>query len=273
MGDHPLLEHRSHLVEGRDQLFAGLSIGPVTETVWRRDADHAICGMFWTATDADGIHWAADETHRIACLPSRAFRFFSHGVLKRCASITYRYLRGLIPIRRGGVAINFGANIGEVAIVLEGMGAKVFAIEPDPNLLPYLWANAAGLRIVVVPVAAWSRNKTVGLYLRSDTADSSIFNTADKCVFVPGVPIDMLTMGSDEVDLICGDAEGAEPEVLQGSRETLKRTRYVSVSGSAERCGERTIEACEAILVGAGFDIIHRDADGFCMLLGKNKAL
>lgn len=246
----------------------------VEATIWRNVVDHDHCGRYWTAVDGDGIHWVHDGEHRFAVLPGRTFRFYRSGVAARCITLAHRYLRGLVPILRGAAVINFGANVGELAAILASNGAKVLAIEPDPSIVPYLRANAAGRSIEVVPVAAWNTDTDVNLYLRSESADSSLFNTAESSATVPGRRIDTLVAehGIDRVHLLIGDAEGAEPEVLEGARETLKRTSYVSVCASAERCGERTLEACEAILKDAGFDILLREETKFCMLVGQ-KAL
>jgi FkbM family methyltransferase len=250
-------------------LFDGLPPGGIAKASWT--APDGELGRFWM-TVADDVHWISDGTERLAVLPERAFRFYNNGVAKRRNMLTDRYLRGIVPIQAGDVAINFGANVGEVAVTLAERGARVIAVEPDPNVLPTLAANAAGRMIEIVPVAAWNTGGMLLMYLKSDTADTSAFNVSDDTAMIKAARIDTLmeTRGTDRIRLIVGDAEGAEPEVLEGARETLKRTDYVSVCASAERCGERTVEACEAILKDAGFDIVHREDSKFCVLIGKN---
>ena len=95
---------------------------------------------------------------------------------------------------------------------------------------------------------------------------SSVFCDSQQRHWVQAITIDALAKERDleRVKLIIGDAEGAEPEVLTGAMETLKRTDFVSVCASAERRGQRTLEACEKILKDASFDIIHRQETGFC---------
>lgn len=252
-------------------LFAGLDVSGVRMTTWRDHDDPAQGGRLWTAAGADGVHWASDGVERIAALPARMFRFFRNGVANRRAHLLNRYCQGLVPIPPGALCINFGANIGEAAITLAEAGASVVAIEPDPNVIAALKANAAGRSIEAVPVAAWSSDGLLQMYLNSDSADTSAFNVTERPVMVEARRIDTLIAerGIGRVHLIIGDAEGAEPEVLEGARETLKATRYVSLCASAERCGERTQEACEAILTAAGFAIIHREDSGFCTLIAK----
>lgn len=263
------IERRHEIVP--NTVFPGID-GPVQRTDWRYLEPPAGGGSLWEAIDGDGIHWVSDGDSHIAAMPERTFRFFYRGIGMRCAGITGRYLRdGLVPIPQGSVVVNFGANIGEVAIVLEQMGASVIAIEPDPGVLPYLCANARDRNISVVPAAAWNRSDTLSIFLKPESADTSVFNRTDRNIIVRGVRIDDVakSMGVERIHLICGDAEGAEPEVLEGA--PLAITDYVSICASKERAGVSTLSACEDIIVKAGFEILHKEETGFCMLIGRNK--
>jgi FkbM family methyltransferase len=272
----PRLQYITESVADDHGLFGGLDVGDVQRITWRDQDDPSHFGRIWTAVAADGLGWVADGAERIAAVPARMFRFFRNGIASRRELVTERYLKGLVPIHPGALCINVGANIGEVALTLADRGASVIAIEPDPGVLPALNANAAGRAIEVVPVAAWNANGHVAMRIATETADTSAFwdAPASQGAMHPSRRIDTLIAerGIARVHLICGDAEGAEPEVLEGACETLKTTSYVSLCASAERCGERTLEACEALLAGAGFDIIYREDSGFCMLIGKSRS-
>lgn len=254
-------------------VFPGLEVSLADKQQWRRAADHSVNGVYWTGTDANGIHWVTDGIDRMAVLPGRSFRFYRTGIKHRLTTLTGRYLRGLVPIPAGAFVINFGANIGEIAVEMVNAGASVMAVEPDSGILPLLRANAAGRNIEVMPFAAWKENAELNLYLNTDSADSSVFNPSDRSTVVTGKTIDALMeeRGIERVHLLIGDAEGAEPEVLQGAEKTLRMTEYVSVCASAERCGERTLEACEALLKGKGFNIIFREETGFCTLIARRQ--
>jgi hypothetical protein len=80
------------------------------------------------------------------------------------------------------------------------------------------------------------------------------------------------TLGIGEVAFVKADAEGAEPEVLTGATETLGRTRYIAIDCGPERKGERTFDACSAILAGLGFSTRAIDSAGN-MLFGENTRL
>lgn len=223
------------------------------------------------------VFWFEDGNDRMAvAVPERGQRFFRHGIRPRLERLTNRYLQGKVPISPGDCVINIGANIGEVAVCLEWRGAKVLAVEPDSQVLPALKANADERNIWVEPVAAWKQDGELEMYLATANGDTSVFQPAQertegRMVF-PARRLDTLVRDYevDHVRLIVGDAEGAEPEVLEGAAETLKITDYVSLCASAERSGESTLEPCEKLLKNAGFEIIHREETGFHTLIGRN---
>jgi len=203
----------------------------------------------------------------------RARRYAIAGIKNFRTSLTNRYLKNIVPIRSGDVVINFGANVGEIALTLAEFGAKVLAIDPDPRHLTPLYFNTHKFGVELIPVAAWDSDCLLKLYLDDDdSADTSVINQTDNYIRAIGQRIDTIVedRGIDRVRLIIGDAQGAEPEVLIGAAETLKITDYVSVCASAERRGERTLETCEAILNEASFNILHREEEKFCTLIGKN---
>ena len=223
----------------------------------------------------DGTCWAFDgHDHMAAAVPNRAFKFFRKGIKRRCQNLIARYLCGMVTVGDGDVVINFGANIGKIAVPMADAGAYVLAIEPDPYVLPALQTNARRRKIGIVPMLAWDGSAdSIEIGLDPQKANSSVFCDSQQRHWVQAITVDAHAKERDleSVKLIIGDAEGAEPEVLTGAMETLKRTDFVSVCASAERRGQRTLEACEAILKDASFDIIRREETGFCTLIGKNQ--
>jgi FkbM family methyltransferase len=256
-----------------ESIFPALDVQTAQRVIWRKASDHSENGVYWVGIDRSGIHWVCDGQERIAALPARIFRFFRQGVASRCNRLIDKYLRDMVSVSPGDTVINIGANIGELAITLAERGAAVLAIEPDPSVLPLLRANAAERSIEVVPFAAWNADGPLEMYLASESADTSVFNVTKDRFTANATRIDTMMRGRsiERVRLIIGDAEGAEPEALEGAAETLKITDYVSIRASAERCGESTLEACEAILARSGFDILYREETGFCTLIAKSR--
>lgn len=61
----------------------------------------------------------------------------------------------------------------------------------------------------------------------------------------------MLELGVEKIDFLKIDAEGAEPEVLEGT--PLCRVKKVAVDCSPERFGKTTVFEVLKILLSAGF--------------------
>lgn len=256
---------------GNDGWFPETDVKHVHSVLWSRRDGKNDNGAYIVGHSQDGIIWFHDGMDRIAAVNEwRVRRYLYRGVNHRFEKLLRDYLgNGLIKIPDGARIINFGANIGEVALALTRKGAKVLAIEPDPNVLPALRANARGRLIDIAEVAAWKEDTQLTLYLASERADTSVIDNVGPQVQVPGRKIDTLLCerGVYDVYLIVGDAEGGEPEVLEGARETLKRTRYVSIRVSPERHGASSEGLCRDVLVRAGFEIVSCENE---TLIGRN---
>ena len=69
------------------------------------------------------------------------------------------------------------------------------------------------------------------------------------------------------VDFLKIEAEGYEPEILEGATEVLHCVRKIAVDASPERRGKSTLSECRAILERAGFNVYERN----WMLFGSRK--
>lgn len=248
--------------------------GPPLKMEWKDENGES--GTFWLSNvDGGVLHY--DGTDSIYLLdPTRSLTLLLNGVAPRLRSLANRYTNSfMFDTSQFRNVINIGAFIGELAIVFESEQTRVIAVEPDPKIARVLRLNAEGRNILVEEAAVWDRDGEVTLFLDSETANSSIINEAHDSTVVRGMTIDSIVRkhGVDVVDLLIGDVEGAEPEALKGAGETLKKTRYVALSGSKERRGEATQDDCIDILKSNGFEIIYKEEGGYRNLIGKNTSL
>jgi FkbM family methyltransferase len=255
-----------------DGWFPETSVKTVHRVHWRNETLAGDEGVYCIGQDPEtGIIWFHDGKDRIACANHwRIRKYLYRGVDHRFNVLLRDYLgNGLIEVSEGDRVINFGANIGEVALSLSRKGASVLAIEPDPNVLPALNANARGRRIDIAPVVAWHEDGNIDLHIATERGDTSAINASDETISVAARRIDLLAPYDRDspISLIVGDAEGAEPEVLLGATETLKRTRYVSIRVGPERDGKCPGPECRAILEQAGFTILMDENE---ILIGEN---
>jgi len=161
--------------------------------------------------------------------------------------------------------VDGGAHLGLYTVLGArgvGSGGRVLAFEPDPYNLRALEANTHGLPNVVVSAKALAEGRDEATFHRSSgTIGSSLLPRNS----VIGAETVQLTSIDDELAgielrslLIKLNVEGAEPRVLEGARETLRRcedtTLFVEIS--PDLLGEQSGELVPQ-LVDLGFDVFR----------------
>jgi FkbM family methyltransferase len=152
------------------------------------------------------------------------------------------YGTGPQDVQKGDIVLDCGANIGVFTHEALAAGAsKVIAIEPAPDNLECLRRNykdeIARGQVIVVPKGVWDKDDTLTLAVdpNNTAADSFVIRHEGltPSIQVPLTTIDKLVaeLKLPRVDYIKMDIEGAEPNALQGARETLKTwTPRISIS-------------------------------------------
>ncbi len=138
-----------------------------------------------------------------------------------------RYLSGLGP---GSVAIDCGANVGDISFVLGKTGASVYAFEPNPYAYEALVKRVGDFaNVTCLNKGVWDRNTTAPLYFHREAGDneefwsfaSSIFSTKGNVDPSRSVETELIDLTAfienlgQPVDLLKIDIEGAECEVLE----------------------------------------------------------
>jgi FkbM family methyltransferase len=131
----------------------------------------------------------------------------------------------------GRVFVDVGANTGTWTRWLAPSFVRGHAIEPDPDALAALRANAPG-NVVVHPVGAWQSAATLRFSRFAASLHTSAYfveqgiNTGPRTGWLelPCLPIDALAI-EGPVDFLKCDTEGAETEVLSGAARLIERDR------------------------------------------------
>jgi FkbM family methyltransferase len=139
-------------------------------------------------------------------------------------------------VRRGDVVFDIGANVGLHTVLLSslaGSEGRVFAFEPNRELLPALVRTVAGLgNTALLTYALSDRTESAALFVPLDHSMASLSDwTKGKFESeAHSVPCELRRMddlvGTGELpapDFIKCDVEGAELTVFQGGRATLDR--------------------------------------------------
>ena len=143
--------------------------------------------------------------------------------------------KAIASLRRGHVAIDCGANVGNVTALFAARHADVHAFEPNPTAYPFLSKRFADVPDVeCTPAAVTLADGTAKLYLHRNagsdplkwSAGSSLY--ADKGNVDPDAAVEVRTIDLSRfiasldrpVQVLKLDIEGAEIEVLGGLLDT-----------------------------------------------------
>jgi|GEM_PF-544827 len=196
--------------------------------------------------------------------PNRYF-YFKRGIENRLDILKKNYLLRHVSFEAGDHVVDCGANIGEFGMCVHQFGVNYHGFEPEEKEAQCCDLNNFDGQRRTNRVALWNRQTTLQLYSKPDSADSSAFPAKNnlKIINVPATTL-AAYMHDNHIERIKFakiEAEGAEPEVLEGAREVLHLIDYIAVDCGFERGikNEATFYACNKILCRQGFEIIDAD--------------
>lgn len=179
-------------------------------------------------------------------------------------------------LRPDSVVVDVGANIGAIALVMSRLTpqGRVYAFEPAPETFGYLLRNlqdnGAG-NVVAEQCAVYDRTGPVSfVFTPASPAGSFVSNEKDAAAW--GTPVAAVRLddyaarhGIERVDLIMVDAEGAEPAVLRGARQTIETHDPVLLVEVNPVClrqfGQGGFRELLSV-IGAGRTVLFIDAEG-----------
>lgn len=225
----------------------------------------------------DGLFRVAQGDLAVHIARKARVHMFMYDLEGRLADLRNQYLVPEDMIRDGDVVIDCGANIGEFSIISARNGAQVYAFEPDPIEFNALKRNAETRSITVENCALWNENGELDFFDANDDGDSSLFDQGNSTSSYRVKTMrldDFPELPSGRIRLIKLEAEGAEPEIIEGMPETLARTEYVTVDMGPERgvSHEPTLVPVTNALYDLGFRI-ERFATLRCLGVFANQNL
>ena len=162
---------------------------------------------------------------------------YGNGIDNRAIEIGNAYMLNEINFNKGDCIIDCGANVGDLLLYFDFNKIYVdyIGIEPSPEEYSCLKENASGHK--TLQIALWNEKIEKTFYVDSDGADSSLFVTAnfDNEIKIKCNRLDNLQINKTHIKLLKLEAEGAEPEIVEGAREILKKTEFVSADLGPER--------------------------------------
>jgi len=211
---------------------------------------------------ASGTYVVSDHDMALHIGHPRRTKLYRFGLANRIRRLQDEYMTDQIVIEAGDFVIDVGANVGEFTYGLHLWHDVItLSIEPESTEFECLRLNCGFENSTFSKCGLWAEDGELSLYSMNRSGDSSLIQPPDfdeeKQVRVRS--LDSLLAGEglagESVKLLKLESEGAEPEVLMGSTETLGRTKYVTADVGPERgiTQSNTLVEVLEILLDRGF--------------------
>lgn len=178
-------------------------------------------------------------------------------------------------IKPGTVVVDVGANVGIYTLLaaklLEGTG-KIYSFEPTPRIYEILQDNVqvnSFLELGIVhlhQLAVTDRSGKVRLSIfNNDSGHNTLFSYGkpDNEIEVTTTSLDEILATQERVDIVKIDAEGAEPLIVRGMQQVIKRNPKIRIllefaPVHLKRAGSNPLELLDEF-ASLGFDIRRID--------------
>lgn len=165
-----------------------------------------------------------------------------------------------VEVEQDDVVVDVGAYIGGFSMVAAESAAVVIAVEPTAATNNILKSNVAEYdNIEVVPKAAWNERDTLEINQSYHPSENSPLDVDSYergqsfRVAADTVPSIVRELGYKKIDFLKIEAEGVEPEILQGALEDGMDIDKIAIDTSAERDGETSGEEVRSLLEEYGY--------------------
>jgi FkbM family methyltransferase len=166
-----------------------------------------------------------------------------------------------VKVEQNDIVVDVGAFVGGFSMFAAKSAKAVIAIEPSAKIDDSLSLNVCQLdNIHVVPKAAWHRTEELEINKSFTPNENSILtpdsrNTQESfTVTADTVPNIVRELGFDHIDYLKIEAEGVEPEILEGAVEDSMDIEKIAVDASPERNEQSTVDEIRSILESHGYE-------------------
>ena len=189
---------------------------------------------------------------------------YGKGFNKRKQELKSSYLIKNINFEDNDVIIDVGANNGDFFLCFEEK-IKYYAFEPSPIVFSNLSYNIKNQELFNKGVWKLS-NKNIDFHLSDEFGDSSILpikNFSQKVTIETTTLDNIIDNISKPIKLLKLEAEGSEPEILEGLKKNINLIQYITVDCGFERGIEQssTISDCSNYLIRNNFKMLDFVSD------------
>lgn len=212
---------------------------------------------------------------RFASVNSRVLSYLG-GFIARAEYVGKTYFLDSIDFKSGDLVVDCGANMGDLEYYLGKHAPNViyFGFEPNPHDFVCLENNVGPLKCK--NIGLWNIEGSIPFYVNDAHASSSFIEPPEYSDIIR-IPASTLSaqFPVEKIRLLKLEAEGAEPEVLQGAALILKNIDYISADVGPERGveEEETRDFVVNFLTTSGFELINESRGHRKIVLFKRLGL
>jgi FkbM family methyltransferase len=192
---------------------------------------------------------------------SRSPMYLEGGVFGRLNQLAAEYMVASMYIKSGDVIFDVGANVGEMGMFFNEKGVSYHSFEPAHREYECCLLNNEKQHIN--NLGLWSKQGSMTFFNKNDSGDSSLiemkgYKTKTQ-VKVDTIDNYVVRNNIKSITLLKLEAEGGEPEILQGAYESLKIIKYIAADLGYERGlkEEQTFTVVTNFLLENNFELIN----------------
>lgn len=227
------------------------------------------CGDSFQVTDRHVDNFSYFIRHQRQC--NMAYEF---GVQNRAETLANCYFFDQINFTDGDIFFDCGANVGDLKIWfgLKKININYVGFEPSPVEFNCLKKNV--FPSTVHNIGLWNEDAELTFYVSSQGADSSLIELKeyDETITCKVSRLDKFV--TQPIKCLKLEAEGAEPEILEGLGEKIRMVEYITADLGYERGinSESTLVPVMNYLLMNDFELIDMNHGRICALF-KNKSV
>lgn len=200
---------------------------------------------------------------------------YKYGVHSRVDYLARCYFLDQMNFADGDTFFDCGANVGDVKLwfKIRGLDVNYIGFEPSPIEYKCLKHNVSPSE--VHNIGLWNDGGKIEFYVSSKGADSSIIEPKqwEKKIIVNADRLEKYI--SQPIKCLKIEAEGAEPEIIEGIGDKLTHVEYISADLGFERGVEEESTLLPVIkhLSNNGFELIDLSINPRICALFRNRSL
>ena len=206
----------------------------------------------------------------------RGLKMYSGGIDKRAEKLFKSYSLDNITFTSDDIVIDCGANYADLWLSLKGKINPSSYITFEPGIVEHECVKLNSPDGVHNRLGLDNKNSKVKFYVNERFGDSSLVEPLD---YTHTIDVKTVSLSSyiaenniSKIKLFKLEAEGYEPEILDGAKSILDKISYIAIDGGFERGlnEEETYSYLDKHLRAAGFELVARHAIKEFRALYKN---